>query len=262
MNKYLRFWMKTFTMAVSEDLAYKWNFMIKCFALILVDFIGPLIAILIYTTSAGIPGWSFEEFILFTGTVTFVLGVGHAFMFGMPWRTIDAVRLGEFDRFLVKPMNTLALMSLSAWDLEGFAEIAAGLVMIIWAGIKLAGVISLGNFMLYLLLLFAGIVFVYASMVLIGATSFLVVKSFGLFDIFFNVTKFARYPLNVFGLSTRVIFTFIFPLAVAAHYPTTALLHGMATLEVIKVIVPVGLFLIVSLIAWRIAVKKYSSAGG
>ena len=262
MNRYLRLWKKTLAMAVSEDLAYKFNFMIKCFALILVDFIGPIIAVLIYTTSAGIPGWSFEEFILFTGTVTLVLGAGHAMMFGMPWHTINAVRLGEFDKFLVKPMNTLALMSLSAWDLEGFAEVLAGLVMIGWAVLKLSAGISIVNVLLYLLLILVGIVFVYASMVLIAATSFLVVKSLGFFDIFFNVSKFARYPLNVFGVSTRVVFTFVFPLAVAAHYPTTALLHGMGFWTVVQVVMPVVVFLGISILAWSLAMKKYSSAGG
>ncbi|MBW2966877.1 ABC-2 family transporter protein [Candidatus Woesearchaeota archaeon] len=249
-------------MAISEDMAYKWNFIIKCFALMLVDFIGPLVAVLIYTTSEGIPGWTLEEFILFTGTITLVLGMGHAVMLGIAWRTIKDVRKGEFDKVMVKPMRPLLFLSLTAWDLEGFAEVAAGLMMIVWAMMKLWAGITFGNFMLYLLLLCAGFLFQYCVMVIIASIAFIAVKSFALFDLFWNINKFARWPLNVFGVGTRVFFTFIFPLAVAAHYPTTALLHGMGFLFLVKILLPVLALFGATLLLWRWAMKKYTSAGG
>ncbi|MBU0461431.1 MAG: ABC-2 family transporter protein [Nanoarchaeota archaeon] len=262
MNRYLRLWMKTFALAVSEDFAYRWNFIVKCVALILVDLIGPLVAVLIYTTSSGIPGWSLEQFILFTGTITLVLGIAHAMMFDVPWRTIETIRQGEFDRYMVKPFNPLVYLTLSAWDLEGFAEVIAGLMMIVWALVKLWAGITLGHFMMYLFLLLAGCLFIYSCMVLIAATAFLVVKSLGLFDLFFEITKFARYPMDVFGVSTRMIFTFFFPLAIAAHYPTTALLQGISGIMVLKIIIPVAVFFVLTLLAWKLAMRKYSSAGG
>ncbi|MFC1753038.1 ABC transporter permease [Thermoproteota archaeon] len=262
MSRYTRVWKKSLGLAVAEDMAYKGNFIIKCFALILVDMIGPLIAVLIYTSSSGIPGWSLAEFILFTGTITLVLGIGHALMFAIPWYTISAVRRGEFDKYLIKPFNPLVYLSLSAWDLEGFAEVGAGLLMVGWALTKLWVGITIGNILLYIFLILVGCVFIYSCMVLIASASFLFVKTFGLFDLFFNITKFARYPLNVFGSTTRIFFTFLFPLAIAAHYPTTALLHGMPLLIIVKVVLPVIAFFGLTLFLWSRAMKKYSSAGG
>lgn len=260
--KYLRLWKKTFALAVAEDFAYKWNFLIKAFALVLVDFLGPLVALLIYQSSAGIPGWSFEEFILFTGTVTLVLGIGHTGMYGMPWKIIDAIKNGEFDRFMVKPMNTLAYMSLDAWDLEGFAEVLAGLVLVGWAGMKLAAGITFANILIYIALVLAACLFLYAAMVYIAAMAFLVVKSYGLFDLFFEFTKFSRWPLNIFGVTTRIVFTFIIPLGIAAHYPTTALLHGMKLLAAIEIVLPILVFFALSLLAWKYAMRRHTSAGG
>ncbi len=80
---------------ISEDLAYKWNFFIKFIAVMLQDFIGPLVILLIYTTTAGIPGWSFHEFILFQGTLTLVLGLGHLFAVMIPVEVMHNVRQGD-----------------------------------------------------------------------------------------------------------------------------------------------------------------------
>ena len=249
-------------MRVSEDLAYKWNFFIKFIAMMLQDFIGPLVILLIYTTTAGIPGWSFYEFILFQGTLTLVFGLGHLFAVMIPVEVMHSVRKGTFDKFLLKPINTLVYLTASAFDWDGLAQILVGVSLIIFAFVKINLTVLSSNFVLYLLLILVGFLFQYAMMILISALTFLWVQSWALLDLFFKLTDFARYPSGIYGGSLQFFLTFLFPIAISAFFPVEVLLRGFNAILLLKVIVPVIAFFIVSLFLWKLAMRKYTSAGG
>lgn len=262
MKRHFKLLWKSWSLEVASHMAYKANFVTKILALILMDIIGPLVILLIYTNTAGIPGWSFEEFILFQGTLTLVFGFGHAFIIMMPVRVISEIREGHFDMNLVKPFNTLKYFLFSSADIDGFAEIFVGLVLVSWAFVKLGiGVLSL-NFLIYLILILAGILFQYAALITVSAVAFLFIKSWALFDILFTLENFARYPLNVYSSAFIFFLTFLFPIAVSAFYPVEALLRGLTFLNIIKVIIPVAVAFFLSTRLWNLAMKKYSSAGG
>ncbi|MCG2717968.1 MAG: ABC-2 family transporter protein [Nanoarchaeota archaeon] len=243
-------------------MAYKTNFAIKMLAFIIMDMIGPLVALLIYKNTAGIPGWTFEEFILFTGTLTLVFGFGHAAVIMMPARIIDDVRQGHFDKHLLRPFKSLTYFLFSSPDIDGVAEITVGLILVSWAFVKLGLTVFSWNFLIYIFLIIIGFIFQYAVMIMISALAFLFVKSWALFDVFFTLTNFARYPLTVYGGGITFFLTFMFPIAISASYPADALLNGISGFGILKIVLPVFLFLFVSVWFWNMAMKKYSSAGG
>ncbi|MBT3304267.1 hypothetical protein HN592_04110 [Candidatus Woesearchaeota archaeon] len=249
-------------MRISEDFAYKLNFFIKFFAVMLRDFIGPLVILLIYTTTAGIPGWSFYEFILFQGTLTLVFGFGYLFAVMIPVEVMHNVRTGTFDKFLLKPLNTLVYLTASSFEWAGLAQILVGIALIVFAFIKLNLTVLSSNFVLYLILIFFGFLFQYAVMILIAALTFLWVQSWALLDLFFKLTDFARYPSGIYGSSLQFFLTFLFPVAISAFFPVEVLLRGFNTILLLKIIVPVLAFFIVSLLLWNLAMRKYTSAGG
>ena len=121
MNKYLTLLKKNFAMELSSEMAYKANFFIKCLSLIIGDLVGPLVILLIYTTTSGIPGWSLYQFILFQGILTLVFGLGHALLIVMPFTVMEEVQEGTFDKILIKPFNPLLYLTFTSTDIEGFA---------------------------------------------------------------------------------------------------------------------------------------------
>lgn len=258
---YLKLFLETMKLELSSEMAYKWNFFIKSISLIIADIIGPLIAMLIYSTTSGIPGWSFEEFILFQGTIIFVLGFSHFLFVVFPFSVINNVREGTFDKILVKPYNTLLYLSSTSVDIEGLAEVFLGLALIIWAGVKLDITIGI-NALYYLIIIFFALIFQYALMVIIASLAFIFIKSYALIDLFFKLSDLARYPLNIYNSELRFFMTFIFPIAIVSSFPANALLHGLSLINLIKIVLPVFGFLIITLFIWEYAMKKYTSSGG
>ncbi|MDD5178100.1 MAG: ABC-2 family transporter protein [Candidatus Nanoarchaeia archaeon] len=262
MRNYFTLLRKSFEMELSSELAYKWNFIIKSVALVLLSIVTPLVTLLIYSNTSGIPGWGFEEFILFQGTIILVLGVGRFCMLEFPARVIQNIRKGEFEKFLTKPFDPLLYLTFSSVQIEGLAEIATGLALVAWSFIKLnLSIISIG-FLLYIFLIILAILFVYSFMILISALAFLFVDSWALFDLFFRFTDLARYPTSVYGAGVRFFITFIFPLAILGNYPAEALTKGISLGLILEIIIPVIIFFIISLFLWKWAMKKYTSAGG
>jgi len=262
MKRYFKLFFKSWALEISSHMAYKANFLTKMLAIMLMDIVGPLVILLIYTNTAGIPGWSLAEFILFQGTLTLVFGFAHGLIVMMPVRVLEDVRNGHFDKHLVKPFNTLKYFLFSSADIDGFAEIFVGLILVSWAFFKLELTVFSVNFLIYLALIVVGIMFQYALFILIGALTFLFVKSWALFDILFTLEGFARYPLNVYNTGIAFFLTFVFPIAISAFYPVEALLRGLTVINMLKIVIPVLIALVVSVWAWNVAIKKYSSAGG
>lgn len=262
MKRHLTLLSKAWALEISSQMAYKANFVTKILSIMLMDIVGPLVVLLIYTNTAGVPGWSFEEFILFQGTMTLVFGFGHAFVVMMPVRVLEDVREGHFDQHLIRPFNTLTYFLFSSPDLDGTAEIFVGLVLISWAFVKLGLSILSLHFLIYVFLILIAFLFQCAIMIMISALAFLFVKSFALFDIMFTLSNFARYPLNIYSGGFEFFLTFLFPIAISAFYPVEVLLRGLTFLNMLKVILPVVVFFFVSIWFWNTAMKKFSSAGG
>ncbi|MEM4263532.1 MAG: ABC-2 family transporter protein [Candidatus Woesearchaeota archaeon] len=262
MIKFIRILKKTIGMSVSREMAYKWNFYLKALACALSDFVGPLLTLLIYSASEGIPGWGFYEFLLFQGTLTLVFGLGHAFVMMMPYEIMQAVRMGEFDKYLVKPFNTLLYSLATSFDMEGLAEVAVGIIIVAFSMFKLGISIFSFNFLAFIVLIIAGFLVQAAAMTLVSALSFIVVNSDALVQLYFKISDFVRYPLNVYNFGIRFFLTFLFPLAISSFYPSIVLLQGATPKVMLTALLPITAFVIASLILWNKAMKNYTSAGG
>ncbi|MFH1456433.1 MAG: ABC-2 family transporter protein [archaeon] len=253
---------RSLVLDIATDMAYKLNFVIKLIAVGLWDLIGPLLMLFIYQTTVGIPGWSFEQILLFVGTFNFVFGISRVFFIRLPGIVLYNLKEGLLDKFLVKPYNPLAYLTAIAVDPLGFADMFVGLVVIVYALVKLNIVIFSWNFLLYLFLMIFGIMFLYSLIVLVASFAIIFIKSWALFDIFFNVLAFGRYPLSIYGTGFTFALTFLFPIAIVANFPVEALLTGLSFLTILKVTLPVLAFFMLSVTFWHFAIKKYSSAGG
>lgn len=261
MSRYLAVTKATFKMELASELAYRGNFFLKLLAVALLDLLSPLVAVLIYRSSSGIPGWSFEEFILFTGSFTLITGLGRTLFVGIPFNVIDAVRDGTFDRYLLRPFHPLKYLSVSGWDFNGVPEILVGTVLVAWSAARLE--VAFGwNVPAFLALVVLGVALQYAVYVIIAALAFLVVRSWALFEIWESMQKFARYPLDVYGAGWQAGLTFLVPIAVSAHFPAQALLGTFNWATQAWIALPVAGFVGLALLLWNAAMKKYTSAGG
>jgi ABC-2 type transport system permease protein len=89
-----------------------------------------------------------------------------------------------------------------------------------------------------------------------------VVRSEALINLYYKISDFVRYPLNVYAVGIQFALTFLFPLAVSSFYPAEVLLRGATPKILLSVLIPVVIFTVISFWLWNFAMKKYTSAGG
>jgi ABC-2 type transport system permease protein len=249
-------------MILSADMAYKWNFIIKMVAIFFMDLIGPIVILLIYSNTSGISGWSFEQFILFQGILIFVIGIGQTFFLRVGYEVVYMVQHGKFDTILIKPFRPLVQLTLTSLDWEFMPEIFVGLGLMSWAFVKLGLDFFTMNTVMFVVLVVLGLFVYFSLIVIVSSLSFLVVKSWGLFSLLWRTIDFVRYPLDIYSLPLRYLFTFFLPLGLASFYPAKALMGEVGWLFVGEMVLVVGAFFGLSLVLWHFAMKKYTSAGG
>jgi ABC-2 type transport system permease protein len=135
--KYFTLAAKTAQIYLNKEFAYKANFIIMMLGIVINDLIGPMLALIIYGTTVGIPGWTFEQFLLFQGTLIFVYGTGRALAGDFFWKAFEAINRGEFDKYLLKPYNSWLYLMAMGIDWNGFFEAVLGAIIIIYTMTKL-----------------------------------------------------------------------------------------------------------------------------
>jgi ABC-2 type transport system permease protein len=214
----------------------------------------------------SIGGWTLGELAFLYGlrlTIHALAGAVAGPMFGLEW----SVRIGEFDRYMVRPVPPLVGFLTQRVEVSILGDLLGGLaifvaantvVPIAWTPLALA----------YLLLATAGGALVeVAWRVLIGALTFRLLASQSLLYLVDSVfSTYGNYPLPIFGRVLEWLFTFLVPIAFIGYLPATLLLNRTAELSVspaLALAAPLVSVAWFGLSAWlfRRALGGYQSAG-
>jgi len=258
--KFVKIWLAWFKLWWQYELAYRLNFALRITGILIYNCVGPILALVIYSISAGFPGWKFEEFLLIQGLMIFVMGFNDLLFSNSPWIISDLVRRGELDNLLIRPISPLKLLLCWAADPEHVPQIFTGLIIACYAGLKAK--ISAGGLLNCAVLILAALAILAAFIIILSSIVIFTVKANALIDLFNRLVSYGAYPLSIYGPTGAFLFTFILPVGIIAYYPAQALLGQLSPIFVAKAVLTAVLFLSISLAIWNLAIRKYTSAGG
>jgi ABC-2 type transport system permease protein len=257
---YFRLYRQFVILAFVRQAEYRVNFLLSVGVGLVNVVLAILTFLLLYRFTANVAGWSRAQVLLLLGVYRVVEGLINLQVAPNMRALGPAIRSGDMDFLLLRPVAGQFLVSLRTLDLPEFLNVLVGLALALYAG-NLAGVDwSAGHIGVALLFGICGLIVLYAIWFLIVACSFWLVQIDTLDELFFSVAQTARYPVDFFRGGLRSLLTFVIPVAFATTFPTEALL-GRADARLL----PVGVLLAaVALLAthffWRFAVRSYSSA--
>jgi ABC-2 type transport system permease protein len=143
----------------------------------------------------------------------------------------ELIRTGDLDFALLKPIDTQFLVSFERIDLAELVQVvwAGGLL---WYGLDRANVTpTWGNAVMYVLLIGVAVAFFYCLMIALASTSVWLGRNQGLYDFWFYITVFARYPQNFFRTGTWIgetvwfSFSFVIPILLVMTIPSRVVLN-------------------------------------
>ncbi len=217
-----------------RDMTFRANFLIDTFTSI--AWMGMNLAfytlIFQYTPMLGAgTGWGKYEFFLFLSTTLVVNSIVQALFMTNADEFSELIRTGSLDFALLKPIDTQFLVSLQRIEWSSLGNLVFGLVLIVYASVKLdeaPGPLEIG---LYLVYVACGVTILYALMIAMAASSVWLGRNQTLYDFWFYITNFSRYPREIYrgkyGDPLRWFFTFIIPVLVVINVPARFLVRSL-----------------------------------
>ena len=259
--KLFRYFYESFTITLSQRMMFKLNFIIRTMTLLSFDLILPIVTLIIYAYSAGIPGWEFHEMLLFQGVYLMINAFDRFFFQQVDWSLSNDVKNGKFDRYLLYPVNVLAYISFNNLGVEHLVNFVMGLVVTVYALLRLEIQLHMLNLSLGVAMFLVGALFIISTAMLRFALIIRVVNIGRLGEFFRTVKSYGQYPVTIYNLVLSGVFRFIVPLAVLAHIPSSYFLNRQVEFVPYTMLAVAILFILTHLF-WRDTLRHYSSAGG
>jgi ABC-2 type transport system permease protein len=204
--------------------------------------------------------WSYHQAMLVVGCYSLFSGLIEALLQPNITRIVEQVRQGSFDFVLVKPVNSqfmATLRHLSVWKL---VDVLVGIGICFHALARLGTWPSPSQVAIFLALLASAAVIVYSLWVLMVTSAFWFVRIDNITELFSALFETARFPVSAYPNWLRGVLTFVIPVALVTSFPAAALIGKIGWIQVLgSGLMAAGLFC-ASALAWRHAVRHYSSA--
>ncbi|MDR0267456.1 ABC-2 family transporter protein [Paenibacillus sp.] len=263
--RYLYLYFKIQKANVRARMMYPFNFFLGIFCVMSFGIFSTLFLWVLTQRFPVIVGWNFYEILFNASFNMFCYSLALALFIQL--QDIDFyVRNAEFDRILVRPMNTLLQFACKRINLNGIGTVGYSLIVLLYAGYHVRDwdFLSLAS---AVLLIFCGLVTAIAIHLIIASISFITLQTRGFFEmkevVYGNVCD---YPLAVFSRGTQYFLSFIFPLAFIGFYPSMYLLGKTGDNifgDYILIACVGGAFLLAILgyVMWNSSLRRYSGAG-
>jgi ABC-2 type transport system permease protein len=240
---------------------YRANFLIGSVSTFVVQGASVLGIWVVMRQIPDLNGWSFEEVLLIYGLLTLAKSINHMFADNLWTIGWSYVRSGDFDRFLVRPIDPLFHLLADRFCHDGIGHFIIGSILVVHS----FNVLDIPWTPLMLLYLFIAIIsggVIFIALNLITATSaFWIVESIPVTQIVFNTHEFAKFPLTIYGKGIQVLMTWIIPYGFASYYPASHVLgrESSALVWIGPLVALVLLF--VATRVWRFGLRHYAGTG-
>ncbi|MDQ2866308.1 MAG: ABC-2 family transporter protein [Candidatus Eremiobacteraeota bacterium] len=223
----------------------------------------------LYVTLREFPsmnGWNFRQmFFLYALWMT-----GHELHNALFFNVVSVpefVREGRFDRFLVRPLDTLFQVLTVPQQIspDGFVIAVATLAI----ATNIAHVQTNWIFAIFIpLTVIGGALIDLGISLAIATVSFWFVRVDTLRWAVMSLEQdFTRYPISIYSRGVRLMLTFVFPFAFMNYFPATYFLQkadtGLQLNPVVGLLTPaIGLaWLLVSYLFWQVGLRRYQGTG-
>jgi ABC-2 type transport system permease protein len=218
-----------------REMTFRWNFILDCISSLswVVMQLGFYILIFHHTAEIGAgTGWQKWEFFVFLSTTLFINSLVQALFMTNMDEFSNLIRKGDLDFALVKPIDTQFLISLRKFEWSSLANFAFAGILLTISLRQLDYRPNLGQAALYVVFVVCGVAMLYSLMVVLGSISVWLGRNESLYDFWFYITNFSRYPMEIYegrvGTPLRHVFTFLIPILVVVNVPARLMAKPLA----------------------------------
>ena len=262
MVRYLKLYNKFLKQYIKTLMEYRADFLLGLIGFILVQGVGIVFIGLVFNSIPTLKGWSFYEILFIYGFAQIPRGIDHVFtdqLWIFSWKTIVQ---GEFDRYLVRPLNPLFQVIVERFQPDGFGEIIVGTMILVTSWSKLGLEITIGRMIALIFVILCASVIYTAIKLAVTSIAFWVKFAQSYLYMAYQLSTFVKYPITIYPVWIRGVLTFIIPFAFTGYFPAAYILgKGSFLLGVVLTFVVSFISILIAYRIWLIGIKRYESSG-
>ena len=224
MVRYLKLYNKFLKQYIKTLMEYRADFLLGLIGFILVQGVGIVFIGLVFNSIPTLKGWSFYEILFIYGFAQIPRGIDHVFtdqLWIFSWKTIVQ---GEFDRYLVRPLNPLFQVIVERFQPDGFGEIIVGTMILVTSWSKLGLEITIGRMIALIFVILCASVIYTAIKLAVTSIAFWVKFAQSYLYMAYQLSTFVKYPITIYPAWIRGVLTFIIPFAFTGYFPVAYIL--------------------------------------
>lgn len=212
----------------------------------------------IFKHTIALAGYTLAEAALFFLTFNIVDILAQLFFRGI-YGIRGLVREGDFDYFLIQPVNVLYRVAFNTVDFLDVVTLLPVLAATYYAMRHLPEGVRLPHLWIYLLLTLNGMLIALAIHIAVAALAVLTQELENTIWIYRDLMTLGRFPSNIYSHRLQFVLTFVMPVAVMISFPVKAFLGQLSFSWIGHAFVMAITSLWLSLWFWRFATRRYTS---
>jgi len=256
--RYMRIWGRLATMSFAIQTGHPLSsFGYLLGKLVRLSFFLLFLAAIFKHTSA-LAGYSLEEAALFFLTFNIVDILAQLFFRGI-YGIRGLIREGDFDYFLIQPLNVLYRVSFNTVDFLDVLTILPVFMITFYILKRMPGGLAWKPLLWYTLLMVNGLLIAFAIHIVVASLAVLTQELENTIWIYRDLMTLGRFPSDIYDSPMRALLTFVIPVAVMVSFPAKAYLGRLTGAWIGQAVVMAGVSLALSLKFWQFATRRYTS---
>ncbi|MDE7327590.1 MAG: ABC-2 family transporter protein [Lachnospiraceae bacterium] len=246
---------------------YRVDALLRSLAVFLRESTGVIVIYFTLLKFDNLNGWNIHELLFLYSLLFLTYGIMIIFFTGL--RDFGRmVRSGNFDRFILRPRGLLFQLIFA--NADWFAAVGhggLGLVLFVISAGKVGVIWNFKTVVYYLFAIMGGVLIQGAVFLFLATLNIYLFETSSLKELFYyNMRKFAGYPISIFHRAVQIIIIYIMPFAFVNYFPAQYLLRkedmeGYPQIFLyLTPVVGVGMYLLAYLF-WKFSIKYYKSSG-
>lgn len=227
--KYMRLYIMFLKNNIERDLQFRFNFFVHMFTVVVGYFGNVLFYYFLYNHVERIAGWGRYDIYILLATIWIVDSIFGGVFFLNLIKVPMKVKKYELDYDLLKPVNTIFMLSLRNFNLGLFAGVFFGGALLVFSMMKMSLAINLFSIIIYILLIISGVMILYSVLFVMVTFSIKFVRINGLIQMFWTLADLGKNPHSIYPATIKRILISLMPFLIIYNFPTIAILDNHYT---------------------------------
>ncbi len=268
LKRYIRLYKVLIAQFFKVVLQSKIDFLMGLFGFFFTQLSGLLFLYLVFEQIPDLKGWTLDQLIFIYGFAQIPRGIDHLFMdniWMVAWRLVIT---GDFDRYMLRPMNVFFQVIAEKLQPDALGELLVGSILVVYSISKGVVVVDALHVVMFVVSIFAGAMIYTAIKLFFASLSFWIKRSGPFLQVAYELADFAKYPTEIYAKVIQFIITWIIPFAFVAYLPASYFLGVGGFFGSGSNIGVIGIEVLIAIIFWVVAyatfqkgISIYESAG-